>query len=77
MFHLSLQKDRNIPTLYEKKHDILGHPVHAERPCNVTTQIQIQIQIPRELTVSLLLITVPSPRFDQEISKFCIMGNAL
>ena len=28
MFHLSLQKDRNIPTLYEKVHDSLGHPVH-------------------------------------------------
>ena len=28
MFHLSLQKDRNIPTLYEKVNDFLGHPVY-------------------------------------------------
>ena len=27
MFHLNLQKDRNIPKLYEKIHDFLGHPV--------------------------------------------------
>ena len=26
-FHLSLQKKRNIPTLYEKVHNFLGHPV--------------------------------------------------
>ena len=30
MFHLRLQKERNIPTLYKKLHDFLGHPeVHA------------------------------------------------
>ena len=28
MFHLSLQKERNIPVLYEKVHDCLGHSVH-------------------------------------------------
>ena len=28
MFHLSLQKDRNIPTLYEKVHNFLGYPVN-------------------------------------------------
>ena len=26
MFSLSLQKGRNIPTLYEQVHDFLGHP---------------------------------------------------
>ena len=29
MFHLILQKDRNIPMLYEKVHDFLGHSVHV------------------------------------------------
>ena len=28
--NLSLPKERNIPTLYEKVHDVLGHPVHKE-----------------------------------------------
>ena len=28
LFSFRLQKCRNIPTLYEKVHDFLGHPVH-------------------------------------------------
>ena len=30
MNHLTLQNEKNIPTLYEKVHDFWGHPVCSE-----------------------------------------------
>ena len=49
MFHLSLQKDRNISTLYEKVHGFLGKPVYVRCKLGVTFA---HVSLMRTLTAS-------------------------